>query len=121
VHDNQNDVILEFLESYYRGTKKTVKYVVFDSKFTTLKNLGKLNSEGIKFVTIQRRSKNLVKKADLFLKDTSKTVRIKKANKRSRLVKYNENKTINPAYGDCELRQIFIETKGVNPTIVANY
>ncbi|MDR0697491.1 MAG: transposase [Christensenellaceae bacterium] len=118
MHANQNDVILEFLETYYKSTGQTIKYVVFDSKFTTLKNLAKLNSEGVKFITIQRRCKNLVKKADQLMKNEPKSVMIKKANKHSRIVKYSEDKTINPAYGDCELRQIFIETRGTNPAII---
>ena len=41
---------------------RKVDYLVFDSKFTTLGNLGRINDEGIKFITIQRRSKNLNEK-----------------------------------------------------------
>ena len=39
-HDTQNNVILEFLDFYREGTGQNVNYVVFDSKFTTLENLG---------------------------------------------------------------------------------
>jgi len=63
-HDNKNDVILEFMDFYREGTGNNVSYLVFDSKFTTLENLGRINRQGIKFITIQRRCKNLNEKAE---------------------------------------------------------
>jgi hypothetical protein len=70
-HDNQDDVILEFLDFYKDGTRRKINYVVFDSKFTTLENLGRINSAGILFITIQRKSKSLLEtvtvQRDLFL------------------------------------------------------
>ena len=47
-HDNQNDVILEFLDFYHRDIQinKSLKYLVFDSRFTTYQNLNKLNLQG---------------------------------------------------------------------------
>ena len=61
-HANQDGVILEFLDFYLEGTGRNVSYLVFDSKFTTLQNLGRINDDGIKFITIQRKSKNLNEK-----------------------------------------------------------
>ena len=44
-HDNESDVILEFLDFYHNDpeSSSTLKYLVFDSKFTTYENLNKLN------------------------------------------------------------------------------
>ena len=39
-HDNQDYVALEFLDFYTEGTGKKINYIVFDSKFTTLQNMG---------------------------------------------------------------------------------
>ena len=58
--DESDDQILDFLafwKSIRRGIKATF---VFDSKFTTYANLSQLNAQGIKFITLRRRGKNLI-------------------------------------------------------------
>ena len=58
--DESDDQILAFLnfwKSIRRGIKPTF---VFDSKFTTYVNLSELNAQGIKFITLRRRGKNLL-------------------------------------------------------------
>jgi predicted DNA-binding protein YlxM (UPF0122 family) len=120
-HDNQNDVILEFMDFYHEATGKKVSYLVFDSKFTTLENLGRINGEGIKFITVQRRSKSLNEKIEQIPDSQWKTVKIEKANNKSRKVMYSESTTLNKHYGDQELRQIFIKGKSIRPaTIMTN-
>jgi hypothetical protein len=120
-HDNQNNVILEFLDFYREGTKQTLNYVVFDSKFTTLENLGRINEKGIKFITIQRKSKNLNEKIQQIPQSQWNTVKIEKANHKSRTVSYSESTTTNTRYGEGKLRQIFIKGNGIKPaTILTN-
>jgi len=55
LHENQNEVVLEFLDFYHGEEQedKNLKYLVFDSKFTVLENMGRLDDKGIKFLTIQ--------------------------------------------------------------------
>ena len=120
-HDNQDNVILEFLDFYREGTGQEVNYVVFDSKFTTLENLGRINKQGIKFITIQRKSKNLNEKVQQIPLTQWHTIKIKKANHKSRTVAYSESTTINARYGEGTLRQIFIKGNGIKPaTILTN-
>ena len=120
-HDNQNDVILEFMDFYYKGTGKKVSYLVFDSKFTTLENLGRINNQEIKFITIQRKSKGLNEKIEKISDDMWKKAKIEKANHKSRTVSYYESTTTNKLYGTQELRQIFIKGKSIKPaTILTN-
>ena len=120
-HDNQDNVILEFLDFYREGTGRKINYVVFDSKFTTLGNLGRINEKGIKFVTIQRKSKKLNEKIQQIPKDQWHTVKIEKANHKSRTVVYSESTTVNPRYGKEPLRQIFIKGNSIKPaTIITN-
>ena len=120
-HDNQNSVVLEFLDFYKEGTGRKVDYLVFDSKFTTLENLCRINEEGIKFITIQRKSKSLDEKIQNIPDSQWKTVRVEKANHKSRKVVYSESTVINVKYGKQELRQIFIKGKGIKPaTIITN-
>jgi hypothetical protein len=120
-HDNQNDVALEFLDFYKDGTGSDIRYLVFDSKFTTLENLGRINEKGIKFITIQRRSKNMNEKIQQISDTQWKTVRIEKANHKSRQVSYSESETKNSNYGEQPLRQIFLKGKAIKPsTILTN-
>jgi len=64
-HHNQNDAVLEFVDFWKQGRGSAPKMLIFDSKFTTYKNLSKLNEskENIKFLTLRRRGKELIKKA----------------------------------------------------------
>ena len=120
-HDNQDNVILEFLDFYREGTGQKISYVVFDSKFTTLENLGRINREGIKFITIQRKSKNLNEKVREIPQSQWHSIRIEKANHKSRNVVYSESTTINPRYAEEPLRQIFIKGNSIKPaTILTN-
>jgi len=109
-HDNQNEVVLEFLDFYHGDDQqnKNLKYLVFDSKFTVLENLRALEDQGIKFLTIQRKSKNQQQKATE-IKDW-KTVRVELANHKSRQVTFAESEIKNYRYGkDKTLRQIFLK------------
>jgi len=121
-HDNQDEVVLEFLDfRYMSGGSKDIKCLVFDSKFTTIENLGKINQRSIQFVTIQRKSKKLNEKVQGFSKDAWKSVRIERANNKSRSVEYCESKTTHPKYGIDPLRQIFIKGRSTKPvTILTN-
>ena len=120
-HDNQDDVIIEFLDFYKEGTGQDIKYVVFDSKFTTLGNLGRINKKGITFVTIQRKSKNLNEKVAQIPQSRWKSSKIERANHKSRNISYCESTTVNPKYGDAPLRQIFIKGSSIKPaTIITN-
>jgi len=120
-HDNQDDVVLEFMDFYADGTGRKVNYLVFDSKFTTLQNLGRINDEGIKFITIQRKSKNLNEKIGQLSESQWKTVRIERANNKSRLAVYCESTTENPRYGEQPLRQIFLKGRTIGTsTIITN-
>ena len=120
-HDNQDDVVLEFLDFYREGAGRTVEYLVFDSKFTTLENLGHINGKGIKFITIQRRSKNLNEKIRGIPDSQWKTEKIERANHKSRKVTYSESAVTNKKYGEQELRQVFIKGNSIKPaTIITN-
>ena len=120
-HDNQDSVALEFLDFYKESTGKDVSYLVFDSKFTTLGNLGRINGKGIKFITIQRRSKNLNERIEQIPDSQWKSAKIEKANNKSRTVVYSENTTTNKLYGDQPLRQIFLKGRAIKPsTILTN-
>jgi hypothetical protein len=119
-HENQNDAILEFLDFYHSDKRKNggLKYLVFDSKFTTYENLNKLNHMSIKFITIRRRGKQLIEKINRIADERWKKVKISKANGKSRTVTSSEEITILDGY-DGEIRQVYIKDNGrIKPAII---
>jgi transposase len=58
--DDQNDEILRFIEFWKQRTGGYPQELIFDSKLTTYNNLNILNQLGIGFMTLRRRSKNMV-------------------------------------------------------------
>jgi len=119
-HENQNDVILEFLDFYYSDEKtdKPLNYLIFDSKFTTYQNLDKLNQRLVKFVTIRRRGARLVDRIREIPDDQWKKIKIKKSNGKSRIVTVYEEQTKIKGYNGI-IRQIFIKDNGkVKPAII---
>lgn len=120
-HDNQDGVVLEFLDFYKEGTGQDVNCVIFDSKFTTLENLGRINAKGILFITIQRKSKCLNEKIQEIPPSEWHTVKVERANHKSRTVTYSESTTANARYGEGLLRQIFLKGNGIKPaTVITN-
>jgi len=119
-HRNQDDVVLEFLDFYHSDPEKNsnLKYLVFDSKFTTYQNLNKLNQKDIKFLTIRRRGKQLVEKIDAIPASSWKRVKVKKANGKSRSVLACEETVKMKGYDD-PIRQIYIKGNGkIKPAII---
>ena len=64
-HRNQSDAVFDFVDFWKQGRGVAPKMLIFDSKFTSYKNLSELNQsdEKIKFLTIRKRSKSLIEKA----------------------------------------------------------
>ena len=56
-HDDESETAVEFLDFYKKSGKMDIKYLVFDSKFTTYENLRKLDDNQVCFITIRRRGK----------------------------------------------------------------
>lgn len=56
----QNDEILRFVEFWKSRTGKLPEELIFDSKLTTYQNLSQLNQMGIRFITLRRRSAQMV-------------------------------------------------------------
>jgi transposase len=59
-----DDQILDFLPYWAKISRQMNSTLIFDSKFTTYKNLSELNRQGIKFVTLRRRGHKLLEEAD---------------------------------------------------------
>jgi len=60
---DQNDEILRFAAFWKQRTGKWPSELIFDSKLTTYANLNRLNEWGIDFMTLRRRSPQMVQEA----------------------------------------------------------
>lgn len=58
--EEANEQVLNVLSFWQKVHKGVASTFVFDSKFTTYEHLSLLNSQGIRFITLRRRGKNLV-------------------------------------------------------------
>lgn len=119
-HKNQSDVVLEFLD-FYRGSdtkNNTLRYLIFDSKFTPYGNLRKLDEEDIKFVTIRRRGKNIIDKLNQIPTKDWKKVRVMNADGKGRTLKIYEETIIIKDYGK-SIRQVAITGHGkIKPALI---
>lgn len=118
-HKNKSKVVLEFLDFYRSGGKVPLNYLVFDSKFTTYENLARLDPD-VKFLTIRRRGKNIVKELDALPRSAWKTIRIPAANGKSRTLKVNDTSITLPDYDkEKSIRQIAITGHGkIKPALL---
>ena len=59
--DQQNDEILRFVSFWEQRTGRPPAELIFDSRLTTHANLNQLNRRGIRFITLRRRSAQLLR------------------------------------------------------------
>lgn len=58
--DQQNDEIMAFVQFWKQRTGELPEELIFDSKLTTYANLNRLNQKGVQFITLRRRSPQLL-------------------------------------------------------------
>ena len=119
LHKDQNAVVLEFLDFYRQSkTGNELKYLVFDSKFTTYQNLSKLDKQDIKFITIRRRGKKIVEEINNLPLSNWKKVRVSCAGNKTRNLKVYDN-IINLKGYYKKLRQVAITGHGkIKPALI---
>ena len=111
-HDNQDAVVLEFLDFYKKSSPDAeLKYLVFDSKFTNYENLFKLDQQEIHFITIRRRGKNILEEIESIPSNEWKQVRVDCAGGKRRTLKVNDRRIHLSGYRK-EIRQITIQSHG---------
>ncbi len=123
MHKGESAVVLEFIDFYGKDStgKRELRYLAFDSKFTNYENLGKLDHDGIKFITIRRRGKNIVDRLNALPQKNWKTIRIERAGNKKATIKILDENVFLKGY-DKEIRQISITGHGkIKPaTIITN-
>ena len=117
-HDNKNEVILQFLDFYSEHSASNLRYLVFDSKFTTYQNLSQLNQQGVKFLTIRRRGKSIVEELNALAPANWRKVRVHDSTGKGRMVSVVDQRVVLRDYGG-ELRQVAIAGHGkIKPALI---
>jgi hypothetical protein len=117
-HDGEANVVIEFLDFYRASGGDDLKYLVFDSKFTTYQNLKKLAENGVKFITIRRRGKNIVDELKAMPKSAWKTIRVPRASGKKRQLNVIDQEIFIKDYGK-KMRQVAITGHGkIKPALI---
>ena len=117
-HDTKSGVVVEFLDFYRKTGSEELKYLAFDSKFTTYRNLRELDERGVKFLTIRRRGKNIVERLNAIPQSERKRIRVPTADGKTRLLHVLDEVVFLRDY-DNDIRQISITGHGkIKPALI---
>ena len=117
-HRNENDAVLEFVDFWKEGRGAAPKLLVFDARFTTYENLSKLNQDGIMFLTLRRRGKELVKQALALPSDQWESVKFEQDSRKRRELRVHDS-LITLRHYEGPLRQVILTGHGhLNPTFL---
>jgi transposase len=107
--EEADDQVVSFL-SFWKRVKRGIKPTfVFDSKFTTYPNLSVLNQQGIRFITLRRRGKNMVSGIQEI--ESWKRIHIAHAKRKYPNPLVHESFIVLPDY-EGDLRQVIVRGNG---------
>jgi len=112
-HRDQNDAVFDFVDFWKKGRGTAPKMLIFDSKFTIYKNLNKLNQseEKIKFLTIRRRSKNLIKQVEEISEEEWQKISIERSKGKYQKIRVHDGKSELRHY-EGKVRQVILTDHG---------
>ena len=113
------DEILRFVEFWKRRTGNVPEELVFDSQLTTYKNLAQLTEQGIRFLTLRRRSRKML--AEIYARPASawRRVTLKALTRIYRHPRVLDERITLHDYGEQELRQLSVIDLGhEEPTLI---
>ena len=125
LHRDEPAVVLEYLDFYRTVPQKddSLKYLIFDSKFTNYQNLSILDEQQIKFITIRRRGGKMLEQIRQIT--DWRTVRVEASGLKKRSLKVNEQEVPLPGYTDSKtgknktIRQVIITGHGkIKPAVM---
>jgi len=114
----QADEVLRFVDFWKKTYDQLPAELVFDSKLTTYKNLNRLNEMGITFMTLRRRTPNVLREVANAPRSAWRTVRLDVPHRIYQTPKVIDRKVELRDY-EGPLRQLFVTDLGhEQPTIV---
>jgi len=114
----ESDEIFRFIEFWEKQSGKKPPHLVFDSKLTTYKNLSKINKMDITFLTLRRRTPNVLKEIANASPSAWRKIELKNVKRKYRTPKVIDRETEIRDYSG-RIRQIFVKDLGHElPTIL---
>jgi hypothetical protein len=108
--------VFDFIDFWKRTHGAQPRHLVFDSKLTTYAGLARLDSRGINFITLRRRSPRLLKEIVLLPRSAWRTIELDVPTRQYRHPRYYEQTVV---LAGCKLRQMFVQDLGhEDPTIL---
>lgn len=118
---DEGNVILEFIDFYHsegKGKNKNLRYVIFDSKFTNYENLRKLDEDGIRFITIRRRGKQMLELMSELPVQGWKNIKVECAGNKQRSLRVYDEAVFLKGYNN-NIRQVIITGHGkIKPAVM---
>jgi len=109
-HDREAQVGFEFLDFSRKHGSGNLRYLIFDSRFTTYENLAKLDKT-VKFVTIRRRGKQIVEDLEQLPSNQWKHIHVMKSDGKGRVLRVHDSRVFLRRY-EKEIRQIAVTGHG---------
>src|SRR5258708_22793574 len=88
--------IFRFINSWTRQYGSPPQHLVFDSKLTTYEQLDRLDQEGITFLTLRRRSDNLIAEIDHLPPSAWRALNLHVPNRKNRTPRVYQQKVSPP-------------------------
>ena len=110
-HADMADAILEFID-FYKSDNAKINCLIFDSKFTTYAHLNRLNTDGIKFLTLRRRSQKMIAAVEAAPKSQWQRIQLGKNIRRKYRNLLVLESNIKLKHYDGYLRQIVVKNNG---------
>ncbi|HEC98698.1 MAG TPA: hypothetical protein ENI58_11225, partial [Nitrospirae bacterium] len=104
------ECVLEFVD-FWKEKGRKPSCLIFDSKFTTYENLGKLDRDKIKFITLRRRSKKLLSQLQDIPAEQWQHIKVEGPSRKHMKLKVHESE-IMLEKTTCSLRQIIVSGNG---------
>jgi transposase len=116
--EDQSDEILRFVEFWKKRTGRLPEELVFDSQLTTYANLNRLNEMGVKFMTLRRRTRQMLERIAAEPRSAWRRVELERVTRAYRTPRVLDRKIELNGYGD-PIRQLTITELGhEEPTIL---
>ena len=116
--ESQNDEILEFVKFWREKSGELPKELVFDSTFTTYKNLNNLNEMGVRFITLRRRGAKVLERINATPNSAWRRITLENVTREFKNPRVIDEKITLNDY-DGKLRQLAIKDLGHEaPTVI---
>jgi len=112
-HCDQSEAVFDFIDFWKQGRGSAPKRLIFDSKFTTYHHLSRINlsPEKIKFLTLRRRGKNLIERAEAIPDEQWQRVNLPRAKGKTQRIRVHDGRCGLRHY-EGEVREVILTDHG---------